>query len=132
MRAQRGADTGSATIWVLACCALLMVVAWVATARGMAVLARHRAEAGADLAALAGAGRIGAGGDVCAAARRTAAGNGARVVACRARLGSERRSGTVDVRVVVSVRLPLIGGEEVTASAGAGRVAAPAPVQARP
>jgi len=59
-----GAERGSATIWVLACCALVMLVGFLGVARTQAVLARHRAGAAADLAALAGAGRIGVGGDV--------------------------------------------------------------------
>src|SRR5581483_9471789 len=54
-----GRDVGAASIWVLACCALLMLMAAVVTVCGLAVLARHRAEAGADLAALAAAERIG-------------------------------------------------------------------------
>ena len=57
-------DRGSATIWVLACCALLLVVGRSSALRTAAVLARHRAEGAADLAALAAAGRIGVGGDV--------------------------------------------------------------------
>jgi Putative Flp pilus-assembly TadE/G-like len=54
-----------------------------AAGRGAAVIARHRAESAADLAALAGAGRIGIGGDPCAAAAAIAAG----LTSCEVRLG---------------------------------------------
>ncbi len=115
------ADRGSATIWVLACCALIMVIAGAATVRGAAVLARHRAESGADLAALAGAGRIGTGAPACVAAARTARDNGARLRTCQVRLDPGGRSGTVTVRVMETVRLPIFGVESIRASARAGR-----------
>jgi secretion/DNA translocation related TadE-like protein len=115
---------GSATIWVVSLCALLVVIATVVTVRGLAVLARHRAEAAADLAALAAAGRIGLGGDACAAARRTAAANDATVTSCRLTVAADGRTGTVTIRVVGSVRLPVVGRRAVTASARAGRMPA--------
>lgn len=114
-------DRGSAAIWVLCCCTLVMLLAAAATVRGLAVLARHRAEAGADLAALAGAARIGVGGDVCGTARVFAVRNGARLAGCLVRLAADGRSGTVAVRVALPVRLPLVGMRVVVASARAAR-----------
>jgi secretion/DNA translocation related TadE-like protein len=117
-------DAGSASIWVLTCCALLVVVATFATLRAMAVLARHRAEASADLAAVAAAGRIGVDTGSCAAAARIAERNGGRLSACRLDLPPDGRSGTVQVTVIVAVRLPVLGTEQVRASARAGRAVA--------
>lgn len=117
-------DRGSAAVWVLACCALLVVVATVGVVRALAVLARHRAEASADLAALAAAGRIGVSDDACGAAARDAARNGARLTSCRLTLAADGRSGTVTVRVSYVARLPLAGTRAVTASARAARLPA--------
>ena len=62
------ADRGSASIWVLACAALLLVVAATVAIRASATLARHRAESAADEAALAAAAQIGVGAQPCDAA----------------------------------------------------------------
>jgi secretion/DNA translocation related TadE-like protein len=120
IRARR--DAGAAVVWVVCCCALLVVVGGVSTARGLAVLARHRAEAAADLAALAGAARIGFADDACPAAAAVAARNRARLSYCRLRLAPDGRSGTVEVRVLVPVRLPWTGAATAEASARAGRL----------
>ncbi|HZC71212.1 MAG TPA: Rv3654c family TadE-like protein [Jatrophihabitans sp.] len=117
----RRADRGSATIWVVACCALLMTMAGAATVRALAVLARHRAEASADLAALAAAGRIGVGGDACEAAARVAGRNAARLRTCTVQLAPDGRSGTVSVSVALTARLPLVGSRQVVATARAAR-----------
>ena len=117
-------DEGSATVWVAACCAVVLVIATVVVLRTMAVLARHRAESGADLAALAAAGQIGVSGGGCKAAGRIAARNGARLRSCRLVLDRSGRSGTVVVRVSLAVRLPVLGNQEVVASARAGRLPA--------
>lgn len=114
-------ERGSASIWVLACCALLMSVAGAVTVRTLAVLARHRAEASADLAALAGAGQIGVSGRECAAAARVAARNGARLRACSVRLAPDGRSGTVSVSIEVAARLPIVGARVIVATARAAR-----------
>jgi len=94
--------------------------------RETAVLARHRAETAADLAALAAAGRIGLDPDAatsgCALAARVAAANGAALVSCAADLALDGRSGAVDVAVRVPVRLPILGGGTASASARAGRL----------
>jgi secretion/DNA translocation related TadE-like protein len=115
-------DRGSAAVWVLACSAVVLAVGAVVVVQTLAVLARHRAEAAADLAALAAAGRIGAGGDPCAAARVVAAANGATVRACRVSLDPSGRSGTVRVQVSARVDLPLVGPRQTGARARAGRL----------
>lgn len=114
-------ERGSASIWVLAVASLLLVVAGVVTVRGLAVLARHRAESAADLAALAAAARIGFGGAPCAAAGAIAVANGAVLRSCAAAVSADGRTGQVLVRVGLSVRLPGVGAREVVASARAGR-----------
>jgi secretion/DNA translocation related TadE-like protein len=117
-------DRGSASVWVLACSALVLLIGVATSLRTAAVLARHRAESAADFAALAAAGRIGLGGDSCTAAAALAAANGATLVRCRADLGSDGRTGTVDVAVSLPVRLPVLGNELVIATARAGRLGA--------
>lgn len=115
-------DRGSASVWVLACSALVLLIGVATSLRTAAVLARHRAESAADFAALAAAGRIGLGNDSCVAAAALAAANGAALVRCRAQLGSDGRTGTVDVAVSLPVRLPVLGTERVIATARAGRL----------
>jgi secretion/DNA translocation related TadE-like protein len=117
-----GVDRGSATIWVLAACVLIALAGTVAVLRTEAVLARHRAESAADLAALAAAGRIGVGADYCAAARAIASADGAVLGRCVPALDAGGRSGTVIVRVRASVRLPVVGTRTVSATARAGRL----------
>jgi secretion/DNA translocation related TadE-like protein len=117
-------DHGSASVWVLACCALLMVIGGVATVRALAVLARHRAETGADLAALAGAGRIGVADDACSVAAANAARNAVRLTGCRVRLGPDGRSGSILVTVVLTASLPVVGERRVVTTARAGRLLA--------
>ncbi|MDV7224260.1 Rv3654c family TadE-like protein, partial [Streptomyces prunicolor] len=48
-------DRGSATVWSLGAMAVMCVVFGIVLALGQAVVARHRAAGGADLAALAAA-----------------------------------------------------------------------------
>lgn len=115
-------DGGSASVWVLACCALLLVIAGVVLVRTLAVLARHRVESAADLAALAAAGRIGVGADECTTAAVIARDNAARVTSCRVSLDEGGRSGSVTVRVRADVHLPVVGARAVSASARAGRL----------
>jgi secretion/DNA translocation related TadE-like protein len=130
-RARTCRERGSATIWVLAACVLVLLAGSAAMLRTEAVLARHRAETAADLAALAAAGRIGVGADYCAAARQIASADGAELGRCRIALDADGRSGTVTVRVRANVHLPVVGARTVTASARAGRLkagdAAPTP-----
>ena len=114
-------ERGSASLWVVAAIALVLLVAGIAIARTQAVLARHRAETAADLSALAGAVGIGTVSDPCALAGRIASSNGARVLTCSARLSPDGRSGTVAVAVSYLSHIPLLGERRVTASARAGR-----------
>jgi secretion/DNA translocation related TadE-like protein len=121
---RRAGQQGSASIWVLACCALLMVLTAVAVVRALAVLARHQAESSADLVALAAADQIGVAADPCRAAELIAVRNGTRLWACRVRLAVDGRSGTVAVTVARTVWLPLIGTRTVLATARAARLPA--------
>jgi len=73
-----------------------VVLAWAAS-----LVSRQRAEAAADLAALAAARTLVAGGAPCPAGHRVAAASGARLVGCTA-------SGSA-VTVVVQVPLPSLG-----------------------
>ncbi|MEU2491750.1 Rv3654c family TadE-like protein [Streptomyces sp. NPDC007883] len=79
----RGRDRGSATVWAaMAACAMSAVFA-VVLAMGQVVVARHRAGAAADLAALAAADRALEGaGPACAQAARVARAQRAVVVRC--------------------------------------------------
>ncbi|MEV2216909.1 Rv3654c family TadE-like protein [Streptomyces sp. NPDC050997] len=78
-----GGDRGSATVWSVAAIAVLCVVVGVVLAMGQAVVARHRAAGGADLAALAAADHWADGGTAaCARADRLARAQSARLVRC--------------------------------------------------
>jgi hypothetical protein len=94
-------DRGQATLLLLACVAVLAVVAVSAAAFGARLVARHRAQDAADAAALAGTSTGAAG------AHRLAAANGAALLAFR-------QVGDV-VSVVVEV-----DGERATARATDG------------
>jgi secretion/DNA translocation related TadE-like protein len=122
MRRPGLADRGSASIWVLACSAVVLLIGVAASLRTSAVLARHRAESAADFSALAAAGQIGLAGDGCELARSIAAANGGQLMRCRIALGDDARSGAVDVTISLSVHLPGLGAQQVTASARAGRL----------
>ncbi|PWJ02089.1 hypothetical protein DKG34_40595 [Streptomyces sp. NWU49] len=77
------ADRGSATVWSVGAIAVLCVVFGVVLALGHAVVVRHRAAGGADLAALAAADHWTRGGTVaCARADRVARAQGTRLVRC--------------------------------------------------
>ncbi|MEV8435693.1 Rv3654c family TadE-like protein [Streptomyces chartreusis] len=76
-------DRGSATVWSLGAITVLCVVFGVVLALGHAVVTRHRAAGGADLAALAAADHWAAGGPAaCARAERVADSQGVRLVRC--------------------------------------------------
>lgn len=69
---------GSAAVWVLCLAALLVAATTLAVLYGSAVAVRHRADAAADLSALAAAAQALAGpAAACAAAARIATANGA-------------------------------------------------------
>lgn len=76
-------DRGSATIWAVSAIAALVTLTVVVLALGAAVSTRHRAEAAADLAALAVASHALEGVDsACARAHVVTDGMGARLVRC--------------------------------------------------
>ncbi|MFD5842145.1 Rv3654c family TadE-like protein [Streptomyces chartreusis] len=76
-------DRGSATVWSLGAITVLCVVFGVVLALGHAVVTRHRAAGGADLAALAAADHWAEGGPAaCARAERIADAQGVRLVRC--------------------------------------------------
>lgn len=110
-----GGEGGSATLWVLTACGLVLSAGLVAVLLSTAVLARHRAEAAADLAALAAAdsafrGRAAA----CASAARVAAAAEATLVTCT------MTDATAAVVVRIALRGLLAGLPSVSASARAG------------
>ncbi|WP_329275082.1 Rv3654c family TadE-like protein [Streptomyces sp. NBC_01451] len=76
-------DRGSATVWSVGAVAVLCVVFGVLLAVGQAAVARHRAAAGADLAAFAAADHWTEGAEqACARADRVAAAQKTRLVRC--------------------------------------------------
>ncbi|NDZ70422.1 flp pilus-assembly TadE/G-like family protein [Streptomyces sp. SID10362] len=81
--ARTASDRGSATVWSVGAIAVLCLVFGVVLALGQAVVARHRAAGGADLAALAAADRWAGGGTAaCDRAERVARAQGVRLVRC--------------------------------------------------
>ncbi|MEV6116659.1 Rv3654c family TadE-like protein [Streptomyces sp. NPDC052109] len=82
-RARPHRDRGSATVWSLGAIAVLCAVFGAVLALGQAVVVRHRAAGGADLAALAAAAHWTEGGAAaCGRAERVAATEGVRLVRC--------------------------------------------------
>jgi secretion/DNA translocation related TadE-like protein len=117
-----GRERGSATVWVLALAGVLTLLGTAIVLAGVATVARHRAGAAADLAALAGAGRAVLGDpDACGRAARVAVANGAQMDGCAVRAGA-----VVEVRLHVPVRLGPFGTGRAAAQARAG----PAPPDA--
>ncbi|AUN43230.1 hypothetical protein ASU32_22120 [Tsukamurella tyrosinosolvens] len=103
-----------ATVLAAVMVAAIVVVAIMVIDVGAAVSARHRAQAAADLAALAGAASAIDAEEACGAADRLA----------RANAGSLRACGVdgfeVAVRVSVPVSLSVFGSDEAVAIARAG------------
>ena len=116
-------ERGSATVWVMVLCGVLATVGVAVVLTGAAVVARHRAGAAADLAALAGAARAVQGADACGEAARLAAANAAELTGCEVEPG-----GRVRVTVSVPVALGRLGIFSATGRARAG----PVPVGADP
>lgn len=103
-------DQGSASIYVLALCAVLAFVAATGVLLGQAVVARHRAGAAAELAALAAADRALDGeGVACAAAGRVAAATGGAMTACALHDGVSEVVTTVPMAGVLSAWGPARG-----------------------
>jgi secretion/DNA translocation related TadE-like protein len=118
-------------VFVVAVCALGVVLALAVAALGAAHISMRRAAAAADLAALAAAGAawVGGGPD-CGRAQAVAAANGARLVACRT---SPDGTVTVITEVLTSGAAALVrkparavarAGPGPLGGAGAGRTAA--------
>jgi secretion/DNA translocation related TadE-like protein len=78
-------DRGSVTIYACVGVMVLLLVTGLTVQLGAAVLARQRAETGADLAALAGAAQLLRGAEfACATAGRVAQANGVGMASCSA------------------------------------------------
>jgi secretion/DNA translocation related TadE-like protein len=113
--ARAGREKGSATIWVISLTALVWFVAGILLAAGSSRVARHRAQAAADLSALAGAVHaLAAPARACREARALATANHAALTRC------DVHTGVIQVRVVVRSHLPVLGPKIVTADARAG------------
>jgi len=118
MTARATGDRGSATVWVMALSAVLAVVGAAVVLVGAATVARHRAEAAADLAALAAAGRAAAGDPgACGLAEEVTQANAATLVSC-----SVGTDAIVELRVSVPVHLGRLGTWAAKARARAGPV----------
>ncbi|WP_162833187.1 Rv3654c family TadE-like protein [Streptomyces sp. CB09001] len=112
-------DQGSATVWSVAAIAVLCVVFGVVLALGQAVVARHRAAGGADLAALAAADEWAQGATTaCERAGRVARAQEVRLVRCVL-------TGQISDVTAASGRGPFTA--EVRARAGPAPLTAPAP-----
>jgi secretion/DNA translocation related TadE-like protein len=110
-------DRGSATLLAVAMVALILAACGGAVVVGTAVIARHRAQSAADLAALAAAGRLAAGqATACGWAASLANSMHASVAGCVVQ--------DLDVIVTVDVPVPLsrwgIGSARASARAGPG------------
>jgi secretion/DNA translocation related TadE-like protein len=114
--APRGAtDSGIATVWAAIAVAALVAVLAAMLGLVAAVGGRHRAEAAADLAALAAAVQAVRGETVaCGRAGQVATGTGGRLVLCRV------RGGVAEVEVEVALRIALLGGVTARSRARAG------------
>jgi secretion/DNA translocation related TadE-like protein len=83
MRARRRADRGAATLWVLAIGLVFVVAGLAGAAVGAARVAKHQAQAAADLGALAGAARVIEGEEAaCGRAADLVGRNGGRLTRC--------------------------------------------------
>lgn len=112
-------DRGVATVYACVGVVMLLVAVGFAARLGAAVLARQRAEIGADLAALAGAVKVLQGPDMaCAAALKVAVANGAELADCTVR-GAD---------VLVTVEASVGSGPFAAAAAGRARAGPVLPV----
>lgn len=100
-----GGEEGYASLVGAVLCAALVGCAVLAVMLLGGVIAQHRAQVAADMAAIAGAHGLWLGADPCRAAEETARDNGAEILRCQVEEG--------DVIVGVSVR-----GREAPARAG--------------
>lgn len=109
-RAALGRDSGVMTTWAAIACAALLVAVLGLAHLGAAVVARHRAQAAADLAALAAATALRDGFPACESGSDLAARNGATLAACHEVGGGD---------VYVEVEVPVLSAS-ATARAKAG------------
>ena len=110
-------DRGSGTLWMAAVAVILSLMASTVVLLGLAQTARHKANAAADLAALAAAQVLLDGtGSACDEAVQNASANGARLTGCS--VDGE----IVSVSVSVGVRLGRFGIGHAEASARAGPI----------
>ena len=115
MRGSGPGDGGSATVLVLALVAVLAAVAALLVGAGALVVARHRADSAADLAALAAAARaLDGAGAACRAADGVARATGAALVGCRL----QGEDAVVTVEVTPPGGLARVGRARSTARAG--------------
>jgi secretion/DNA translocation related TadE-like protein len=106
---------------VVACSGVVVTMALAALIIAGAILARHKAESAADLAAISAAEQLGRSADPCHAADHIASDNGATLTGCSVALSPDGRSGTVTVLVRTRITLPLAGFRSLSAQARAGR-----------
>ena len=119
----RSAERGSGSVWVVVVAGVLAVVGLAAALVASATVARQRAGAAADLAALAAAGSaVGGCADPFVSAASVADANRTRLRSC-----AVDPAAVADVVVVVPVDLGPLGSREATARARAGPVTGPAP-----
>lgn len=108
-----GDETGAATVLAATFITILALVSISGIWLGSAVIARHRAQSAADLAALAAAARVPTGtAAACGQAAALARAMAATVLGCTAE--------QLDVTVVVSVPVGGVFGRDARASARAG------------
>ncbi|GEM_PF-757128 len=120
VRAWRDERGGGSVLVAGVCFALLAVAAGVVAVMGW-VAAAERAQAAADLTALAAAGAVVDGGDGCQVARSAAEENGGRLTDCQLR--GQRPRFVVEVTVALPLRSGLgVSPGEVERSATAGSV----------
>ena len=113
----RDADRGSGSVLVLGICGVLLSMLAASALLGSAIATRHRAQAAADLAALAAA-DVALGrrpGDPCRLAAAVAAANGAGLVACEV---TEDSGAVVRVEIAPPGPAAAIGVAQVSARAG--------------
>ncbi|HEX6150997.1 Rv3654c family TadE-like protein [Nocardioides sp.] len=83
MMFHRRSERGAASVVIVACAAVLLLVGCGLSTVAATVVAHRRAQLAADLAALAGAGDVQRGGDGCTEAGRVATANQAALRTCR-------------------------------------------------
>lgn len=116
LRRRLAGERGSATVWMVALSGVLATLGVAVVLGGAAVVARHRATAAADLAALAAAGRaVTADPDACAVAADVAAANAAELTGCTVGVDA-----VVEISVSVPVRFGPLGLLAATGRARAG------------